>query len=641
MDQVLNILHIEDSPADFMLIERHLNQHGLNVNCTRVDSMPDLIQALGAGGWDLVLSDFSVPTLDFHDSFAKIMATYPDLPIILVSGSVGEEQAVEILKLGVWDFILKDNLKRLVAAVERSLTESKERAMRKLAETAMRESECRLRSMFENAPIAIGIARMDDGMLCDVNKAWQQLFGLERDEVIGRSTSELKLYATTGERDELIKNIRENGRIVNKAVQLRRKNGEMIDALYSAELIVLNGDLYLQAMISDITERRLLEEKLRQSQKMEAAGQLAGGIAHDFNNILQVITGNAQLQIMDNEKHGVGTSHLAEICKAVDRGASLTRSLLVFCRKQPMELTTFNLNDLLNETYKLATRLVTENISIHLELCGQKLNVMGDFSLMQNVIFNLVTNARDAISGHGDITIFTKEGKLPSEHITTNGSSLIEGRFAVLTVVDNGCGIDDKIRSKIFEPFFTTKEVGKGTGLGLAMIYGTIQEMGGFITVNSELNTGTRFEIYLPLTESTESVAITSENDKISSGNGELIIIVEDEDAVRNSLARILTISGYRVECAKCGEECIKLAIERASEVRLVIMDMILPDMNGLEIADKLSRSLPKLPVLFVSGYVDQTINQKGFGRSFLRKPVHPMKLLQQVSKLLKANLLK
>jgi two-component system cell cycle sensor histidine kinase/response regulator CckA len=501
MDRILNILHIEDSQADFLLIERHLKQQGMNVCISRVDSAAELSQALAAGGLDLILSDFSVPTLDFYDSFNQIRTADPDLPVILVSGSIGEEQAVEILKLGVWDFVLKDNLKRLVSAIERSLVESKERTMRKAAESAMRESEYRLRNMFENAPIAISIGRIDDCRLCEVNKAWLQLFGFELDEVIGKSTSELMLYVRTDERNELIKNIQEHGRIVNKAVQLRRKHAEVIDVLYSAELIVLNGELYLQAMISDITERRLLEEKLRQSQKMEVAGQLAGGIAHDFNNILQIITGNAQLQRMDNEEHGIAINYLTEISKAVDRGASLTRSLLVFSRKQPMEMTTFNLNDLLKESHKLSTRLVTEEITIHLGLSDQSLNVTGDFSLMQNVIFNLVTNARDALSGRGHINIMTRKDTLTSEFIESNGGSVVsEGRFAVIVFIDNGCGMDDEIRSKIFEPFFTTKEVGKGTGLGLAMIYGTVQQMGGFIVVNSKPGIGTTFEIYLPLT---------------------------------------------------------------------------------------------------------------------------------------------
>lgn len=638
MDQPLKILHIEDSQADFLLIERHLGQQGMNARCTRVDSMAGLARALADEEWDLILSDFSVPTLDFYDSFSHIQARDPDLPVILVSGSVGEEQAVEILKLGVWDFILKDNLKRLVAAIERSLVESQERTLRKVAESAMRESEHRFRSMFNSAPIAIGIGRMSDGRLSDVNKAWLHLFGFERDEIIERTTAELNLYVSPTEREDLIESIQENGRIVNRNVQMRRKNGDVVDALYSAELVVLNGEHYLQAMISDITERRILEDKLRQSQKMDAAGQLAGGIAHDFNNILQVITGNAQLQLMDNEKHGVAGHYLAEISKAVDRGASLTRSLLVFCRKQPMELTTFNLNELIKETHKLTTRLVTEEISINLELCHQKLNVIGDASQMQNVLFNLVTNARDAISNRGNITIQTHEDALSGDFIAAHGGSSPEGKFAVLVVSDTGCGIDDSIKSKIFEPFFTTKEVGKGTGLGLSMIYGTIQQMGGFIDANSKVGIGTTFEIYLPLTKTMDAVDDTIEKRNIASGNGELILIIEDEEGVRSSFAQILTIYGYRVACAHCGEDGIKLAGSLATELKLVIMDMVLPDMNGLETAGELERFAPALPILFITGYADKNFNQQKTNKCILRKPVHPLELLQQVATLLEKS---
>jgi PAS domain S-box-containing protein len=639
MDQTLKILHIEDSQADFLLIERHLRQQGLNARCTRVDSMAGLAHALADEEWDLTLSDFSIPALDFYDSFSRIQASAPDLPVILVSGSIGEEQAVEILKLGVWDFILKDNLKRLVAAIERSLVESQERTLRKAAESAMRESEYRFRSMFDNAPIAITIGRINDGRLSDVNKAWLQMFGFERDEAIGRTISELNLYIRSNEREDLIQRIQQSGQIVNRNVQLRRKNSEILDVLYSAELIVLNGELYLQAMMSDITERHILEDKLRQSQKMDAAGQLAGGIAHDFNNILQVITGNAQLQLMDNEKHGVGGRYLAEISKAVDRGASLTRSLLVFCRQQPMELKTFNLNDLIKETHKLTTRLVTEEIFINLKLCDQKLDIIGDTSLIQSVLFNLVTNARDAISNHGSITILTKEELLTGEFIAAHNGTSPEGKFAVLIVSDNGCGMDDTIKTKIFEPFFTTKEVGKGTGLGLSMVYGTIQHMGGFINANSEVGIGTTFEIYLPLTNTMKAVDDTIEKRKIASGNGELILIIEDEEGVRSSFAHILTIYGYQVMCSHCAEEGIKLAEKYESKLKLVIMDMVLPDMNGLETAGELARFAPDLPILFVTGYADKKFNQQKTNTCILRKPVHPLELLQQVDTLLKKSL--
>jgi PAS domain S-box-containing protein len=635
MEHVLNILHIEDSQADFLLIERHLAQHGMIVRCTRVDSLTGLTHALAAERWDLIISDFSVPTLDFYDSFAHIQARAPELPVILVSGSIGEEQAVEILRLGVWDFILKDNLSRLTSAIERCLMEAKERAMRKVAESAMRESEYRFRSMFNNSPIAIGIGRIDDGRLIDVNEAWLHLFGFQRDEVIERTITELNLYVRADERAGFVNIIHECGRIVNKAVLMRRKSGDIVDVLYSAELIVLDGDVYLQAMMTDITEQRRIEEQLRQSQKMEAAGQLAGGVAHDFNNILQVIMGNSQLQMMYNEEQGVDAHYLTEVFKAVERGSSLTRSLLVFCRKQPLEFTTFNLNELVRESHKLAMRLVTEEIAIHLELDDQALKVTGDSGLMQNVIFNLVTNARDAITRQGSITIFSRKETVTGDFIAAHGVASHEGNYAVLSVGDTGSGIDDGIRSKIFEPFFTTKDAGKGTGLGLSMIYGTIQQMGGFVAVNSRLGMGTTFDIYVPLAEDSEITKVAAVKNEAALGNGELVLIVEDEEGVRNSLAQILTISGYRVICAANGNDAIKLGRENSSVLKLVIMDMILPDLNGLETAKILKLGNSALPVIFVSGYDELNTEAAGVADCQLRKPVHPSEMLKHVRRLL------
>lgn len=262
MEQTLKILIIEDSPADFLLIESHLMQHGLDAACFRVDSAESLDHALDDCGWNLILSDFSVPGLNFYDSFARIQFLTPDLPVILVSGSVGEEQAVELLNLGVWDFVLKDNLTRLVPSIERSIREMEGKKARRAAEESMRESEYRFRSIFNNSPIAICIGLKDDGRIVEVNDALLQLFGFERDEVIGRTSTGLNLYVRAEERKELIGIINERGHIVNREVKMRRKTGEVIDVLYSAELIELTGKSYLQVMMSDVTELKLAEEAL-------------------------------------------------------------------------------------------------------------------------------------------------------------------------------------------------------------------------------------------------------------------------------------------------------------------------------------------------------------------------------------------
>jgi PAS domain S-box-containing protein len=267
MEKSLNILVIEDSAADFLLVERHLRQQGFKANCSRVDCMEGLRNALDSSDWNVVLSDYSVPKLNFIDGFTCINSRTPVLPVILVSGSVGEEQAVELLKMGVWDFVLKDNLTRLAPAIEHSLRESDARNARLAAEESMRESEYRFRSIFNNSPIAIGVGRIDDGRLVEVNDAWLQLSGFERDEVIGRTATELNLYCRGEERNELIRIINERGHIVNREVRIRRKTGDIILVQYSAELVRLGEESFLQVMMSDITEQNFMETELRESEE--------------------------------------------------------------------------------------------------------------------------------------------------------------------------------------------------------------------------------------------------------------------------------------------------------------------------------------------------------------------------------------
>jgi len=635
MEPTLKILAIEDSPADFILVERHLRQQGMDVECLRVDSGEALEKAINDFDCDLVLSDFSVPSLDFHDTFALLQSRLPDLPVILVSGSVGEEQAVELLKLGVCDFILKDNLTRLVPAIKRSLKEFAVIKARRTAEQALLESESRFRELFEYSPVAYQ-SLDESGIFLDVNSRLLELLGYSREELIGTSFCDFWTAATRPGFEEKFAAFKREGR-VKAELELLRRDGQRIIVLLEGRVQqdAHGGVLRTHCVLYDISELRNLEEQLRQSQKMEAVGQLAGGVAHDFNNIMQVILGNAQLQLMSNQQLDRENRYVEEIFRAVERGSSLTRSLLVFSRRQPLELTCFDLNGLVQESRKLAVRLVTEEISLKLELCNQDLNVRGDAGLVQQVIFNLVTNARDAISSQGMITIGTKSVVIDKDFISRHGSDSPEGRYAVLSVKDSGCGISEEIMGRIFEPFFTTKEAGKGTGLGLAMIYGTIRQMAGFIIVNSNTGVGTTIEIYIPLANKVRAPADGPASTGNDSGNGELLLLVEDEDGVRDSLSQILVISGYRVICAANASDAVRLARENISEVKLAIMDMILPGMNGMQAAVELHRIKPDFPVLFLSGYSEETLESKGITGYHLRKPVHPVQLLEQIRRLL------
>ena len=268
MESTLNILCIEDSEADFLLTKRYLLQQGLDATCTRIDSTEALEQALDKDRWDLVLSDFSVPQYNFYDGFSRIKASNPDLPVILVSGSVGEEQAIELLTLGIWDFVLKENLARLIPAIERCVTESKSRKARWEAEEKLRNSEVRYKSIFNNSPIAIGINRKDNGLFIDVNDALIRILGFNRNELIGRTIDELNVYTRAEERAEILRILDECGQVINREVKLRTKTGELITVLFSAELLELDNEVFLQVMLTDITELKRLESVSLQKETM-------------------------------------------------------------------------------------------------------------------------------------------------------------------------------------------------------------------------------------------------------------------------------------------------------------------------------------------------------------------------------------
>lgn len=1206
MERTLNILNIEDSQADFQLIERHLQQEGLSANCVRVDTAESLGQALDAGQWDLVLSDYSVSRLDSDNSFALIRSREPNLPVILVSSHVGKGKALELLTQGVCDFVHKENLALLVPAIERSVKYVEQSKARQAVEELLRKSEDRFKNIFDNSPVAIGVGRIDDGMIVEVNNAWLRLYGAEREGVVGRTIVELNLYVGAEERTEIIRSITEHGHIINREVQLRRYTGEHIVVLYSAELLELGGEFFLQSMMTDITmqkcmeaelcqseklyrslfgnmmngfaycrmifngdipqdftylnvndafekhtglknvvgrrvtevipgiretdpglfevfgrvaktevperfeiyidalkrwygvsvyspsrehlvsifeditdlkrneevreatlellqicnkadklpklaqdllryfqkitgceaigirlhdgddfpyygtqgfseefvlaenslcaydqngelirdyvghpaldcmcgnilcsrfdtskpfftsngsfwsscttellanttdadrqaktrnrcngegyesvalvplryheetygliqfndrkkghftikkitqleelvtyvaialsklkadtalreserfstqvinnadegivvygpdlryrswnpymellsglsadevigkhplelfpflkdtgaieqiekildgqpmslvelpfhspfngymgwasyissplkndegkiigviamvrnitaqkhaeetlhklhvaveqsptvivitnaegdieyanprftqitgysieevygqnprvlkgdtpvevystlwgtirggnvwegdfhnkkkdgtfywehaiiapikndagsitnylaikeditEQRSIEEQLRQSQKMDAVGQLASGVAHDFNNIMQIISSNVYLQTMVDQKHGLQTPFMAEISKAVERGSSLTRSLLVFSRKQQLKITCFDLNNLLRESSKLAGRLLTEEIQLSITICDGKLPIMGDAGLVQQIIYNLVTNARDAIAQTGKITVATDMIIFDAPFLKASKIVAPLGQYVLLSVSDTGCGIPEDIREKIFDPFFTTKAVGKGTGLGLAMVHNTVNKMGGGITVHSTMGQGSVISVYFPLNESSGLTTAIEDSGKLHDlhGKGELILITEDEPGVRDSIAKILELFDYRTVAAANPGEAITLAKEYASDIRFVMMDIILPGMNGVELLKEIHTICPNLPSLFLSGYSEEVLKSKGISECHLHKPVHPVELLKNIQRLL------
>jgi nitrogen-specific signal transduction histidine kinase/ActR/RegA family two-component response regulator len=400
-------------------------------------------------------------------------------------------------------------------------------------------------------------------------------------------------------------------------------------------------------MVHDVTEKiraeqekLALEHQLTQSQKMEAIGTLTGGIAHDFNNILTAIIGyTTMMQLELDEEHPLQRK-VGEILRASERAASLTRSLLAYSRRQAGNPAPTGLNAIINNIDILLQRLIPENIELRSQLAPEELSIMADSGQIEQVIMNLVVNARDAMPEGGVLSLSTESMALDREFVAKHGYGR-PGSYALLAVADSGVGMDEKTRDRIFEPFFTTKAPGKGTGLGLAMVYGIVKQHAGFINCYSEPGHGTVFRIYLPLIDAPAEME-TAQADQELRGGDETILLVEDDAVIREMVGELLEEFGYRVIKAVDGEDAVQTFRGAAAEVQLVILDVIMPKRNGKEAYDEISRIRPGVKALFMSGYTADIITDsliKGDPRHFVSKPISISELLGKVRDLLDEQL--
>jgi PAS domain S-box-containing protein len=396
------------------------------------------------------------------------------------------------------------------------------------------------------------------------------------------------------------------------------------------------GEWLVAEVNVDITERKKLEEQLLQAQKMEAVGQLAGGIAHDFNNLLTAIIGYGNLLQMDMSKNDPLRADVDQILTAAQRAASLTRALLAFSRKQIINPMPINLDQIIGALEKLLSRIIGEDIELSTLLTDEDLTVMADGTQMEQVLMNLATNARDAMPDGGILTIRTELVKFDYEYIKAHGYGM-PGSYALISVEDTGQGMDVETRERIFEPFYTTKEVGKGTGLGLAMVYGIIKQHDGYINVYSEPGKGTTFKIYLPLIRSKVEEEKPADLSAVERGT-ETVLVAEDDVQVRDLTKRVLEGSGYQVMEAENGEEAMRVFNENKDKIQLLILDVIMPKKNGKEVYDEIKKTKPDIKAIFASGYNAEVIHKKGIlekGFSFITKPSSPQELLKKVREVL------
>lgn len=492
--------------------------------------------------------------------------------------------------------------------------------------------EDRFRKAFNANPEPISIATIAEGRYIDVNESFLRVTGYRREEVIGRTSVELGFWERPEDRDKMIAALRRDGSVRDVEISFRTKSGERRDGLDSAEAIDVAGEECVFAIFKDVTERKILEKQLRVAQRMEAIGQLSGGIAHDFNNLLGVIIGYCEILEDQLPPNSSLLRECGQIRKAGERAASLTRQLLAFSRQQVLEPKIIDLNAAVLDMEKMLRRLIGEDIELRTVLDASLGSVKADRSQIEQIVMNLVVNARDAMPDGGTITIETANAELDGGYIRRHPPQPA-GRYVLLSVSDNGTGMDAETQARIFEPFFTTKEMGKGTGLGLSTVYGVVKQSGGHIWVYSELGYGTAFKIYLPrMDEAARPEKATSGAGRKAFGT-ETILLVEDEEALRALTSRFLIDNGYTVLEAEHPAKAIQIAELHPGPIHLLLTDVVMPGMNGHMLAERTKQIRPQMKVLYMSGYTGFSHRDLLSGEvNILAKPFTRESLLAKLS---------
>lgn len=770
----LKVLYVEDQERDVALLTRHFTRAGYEISSTRVDEEKDFRKALAEKEWDVILCDYSMPHFSALAALKIVRDLSIDIPFIIISGTVGETVAVEAIKAGAHDYLMKDNLARLVPAIEREIRDLENRQARIQAETqrgrlqaqlndererldniiahvpgmvweswrdedaqakhkdfvsdyvkkmigytaeeclapgfwftiihpddverlkaetekafasgtslrsefrfinkdgqivwaethalaivddkgkllglrgvtidiserklfneALQRAEEKYRSIFENAVEGIFQAA-PDGQYLAVNPAMARILGYESPE---RLTQERiyfnpSNYVDQKARAELERILAEQDTVEGYECEVFKRDGTKISTIQNVRVVRdSNGEiLWYEGSIEDVTNRRTLESQLRQSQKLEAVGMLAGGIAHDFNNLLTVIGGYCDLSLSSLPDSDPLYRNLVEVSKASHRAATLTRQLLAFSRKQVLQPRVLDLNVAVVEMEKLLRRLIGEDIEFKAILGKDLKSVRADPGQIEQVIMNLAVNSRDAMPNGGQLTIETANVYLDQDHARRH-VSVVPGDYVMLAITDSGHGMDADTQLRIFEPFFTTKEQGKGTGLGLATVYGIVKQSGGSIWVYSEQGIGTTFKIYLPQVKESPHQGRSAEAAKTIKG-AETILLAEDEELVRNLAREVLQGYGYSVIEAANGVQALQMSEQHAGEINLLLTDIVMPEMNGPELAVRLQQIRPSMKVLYMSGYTDNAVVHQGVlnqNHNFIQKPFSPIALAEKV----------
>jgi hypothetical protein len=504
-------------------------------------------------------------------------------------------------------------------------------------EQAFRRSEARYRSLVQTA--VYGIYRSSDGgRFLDVNPALIGMLGYNSAAEVLALDPEKDVFVDPREHARLIEEFRSTGRMDGFEVRWKRKDGSAITVRISGRAVASTDEPadVLEAIAEDITERRVLEDQFRQSQKMEAVGRLAGGIAHDFNNLLMVVSGYTEVLLSQLEASHPSHLKAQAIQQAADRATTLTRQLLAFSRKQLLELKVIDVNAIVEDMERLLRPLIGENIELTTRLVNGVGCTRADAGQLEQVIMNLVVNAKDAMPSGGKMIIRTGNVSL-DESYRREHTFIKPGPYIMISVRDTGHGMDRETQARIFEPFFTTKEKGKGTGLGLSTVYGIIKQSGGYVFVQSEVGGGTIFTIYLPRVDEPLETHGVAPAASAAAGGSETVLLVEDEESVRQLVRETLETRGYRVLEAENGQTGLVLAGRHKEKIDLIITDVVMPGMSGHELVQQLLKLRPEVKVLYLSGYTEDAFAGEGIAESkaFLQKPFTLQSLSRKVREVL------
>ena len=610
MSGPLRILVMEDDPADFRLVLRHLRPVFPELEARQVDNLAALEAALGEGGWEAVLSDYSMPGLSFRDVLARVQALAPEVPLLLFSGSIGEEEAVALLKLGVRDFVLKDRPGRLPSALQNALKETLTARAQRDTVSALAASEARYQATFDQA--AVGISQVAlDGRVLTANARLCQIFGYTREEFLGLVSGNLSSPEDSARTWRMIQSLcaGECSTFTEEKINFR-KDGSPVWISLSVSLVrdAQGRPDYLISVVEDIQARkdaewarqqadaamraaqdqeREMQRELNHLQRLESIGRLAGGVAHDMNNVLAAImavTGALESRAAGDPRMAAETGI---ILAAAARGRKLVQGLTEFARKEVQAAAPVDLNQLVRNEAELLAHTTLARVAIRLELAADLPKIEGEASALANALMNLCVNACDAMPAGGALTLTTR--LLPAGRVE-------------LAVQDTGEGMPPEVAARAMEPFFTTKAAGKGTGLGLAIVYGTAKAHGGTVEIHSAPGQGTKVALAFPSLEAVAPDRSGPEAAPKPADRPLRILLVDDDELIRQTLPSLLEALGHQVRVADGGPAALALLLDGPVD-DLVILDLNMPEWTGVETLERLRARFPDLPVLVASGY--------------------------------------